>query len=115
MSAYDVAFVGALCWRFNELMSLLREHLSDYETVLPHVFMGDVTRWVIQLYQSGSAPRELREVLDFIEEAFERASANDRELISASFLENLPREETEGAGIRRLLGPTLSTQLQRIG
>jgi hypothetical protein len=115
MSAYDIAFVGALCWRFKELMPLLREHLKDYETLLPHVFMGDVTRWMIRLYRSDGSNTELRQVLEFFEEAFAQASIEDRELISASFLENLPTTDMEGTGIRLLLGPTLRTQLERIG
>ena len=115
MSAYDIAFVGALCWRFRELMPLLREHLDDYDTLLPHVLMGDITRWVVRLYQTEPSSSDLRDVLVFLEESFEHATVEDRELISASFLENLPREETEGAAVRRLLGPALRAQLERVG
>jgi hypothetical protein len=64
--AYGVAFVGALCFRFPELMPQLREHI------------------------------------DFIETAFERATREEREVVGTSFLENLPRpgEENPASGVR---------------
>jgi hypothetical protein len=116
VKAYDAAFVGALFFRFPELMPLLQEHLNDFDdTFLPHVLMGDITRWIVlQFHQDPNDPT-LRQMLSFIEAAFERASHDDRELIAVSFLENLPRVGQEDADIRAILGPALQNELQQIG
>jgi hypothetical protein len=115
MSAYEWAFSGALCYRFPILMPLLQEHLDDYNGLLPHVLMGDVTRWVVQRFRADASDETLRQVLDFIESAFESAQGEDRQIIAASFLENLPRAGQEGAGVRALLGPALQDHLRMMG
>jgi hypothetical protein len=115
MRAYEVAFIGALCHRFPVLMPILQEHLDDYDGLLPHVLMADVSRWVVQRFAFNAADETLREILDFLESDFERARGEDRELVAASFLENLPRSGEEGAGVQALLGPALQEQLRRIG
>ena len=115
MRAYDVALLGTLCCRFPTFMPMLQEHLDDYDGLLPHVLMGEITRWVVQRFLIDSSDPTLRQVLDFIEKAFEGADARNRELIIASFLENMPRVGQNGAGVRLLLGPALRDQLQQIG
>jgi hypothetical protein len=110
-----VALVGALCRRFPVFMPILQEHLDDYDGLLPHVLMGDVTRWVVHRFHADASDTTLQQVLDFIEDAFEHANGEDRELIAASFLENLPRPTQADAGVRDLLGPALQDQLHRIG
>lgn len=115
MRAYDVVLIGTLCRRFAIFMCLLQEHIDDYDALLPHVLMGDITRWIVQQFQNDHSDPMLREVFDFLEEEFEDAQGSDRELISASFLENLPRNGQDGSGIREVLGPALRDQLRRIG
>lgn len=115
MRAYDVALVGALCHRFPVFMPILQEHLDDYEGLLPHVLMADVTRWVVQRFHAQASDVTLRQVLDFLENAFKDANGQDRELIAASFLENLPGPGHADADVRALLGPALQDQLRRIG
>jgi len=115
MRAYEVAFVGALCFRFPELMPQLQEHIDDYDGLLPHVFMGDVTRWVLQRFHDDPSDPTVRQVLDFIEIAFEGATGGEREIIGTSFLENLPRPGEENDGLRALLGSALQNQLHEIG
>jgi hypothetical protein len=114
MRAYDVAFVGAFCFQFPVLMPVLQEHLADYDSLLPHVLMGDVTRWVVQRFLANAGDSTLRQMLDMFEMAFEKAKFEERELLAASFLENLPRAGEEGAGIRAILGPALQEQLLQI-
>lgn len=115
MKAYEVALMGTLCRRFSVFMAMLQEHLDDYDGLLPHVLMADVTRWVVKRFNTDPSDVLLRQVLDFIESAFEDAKGEDRELIAASFLENLPRPGQAGADVRALLGPALQDQLRRIG
>jgi hypothetical protein len=115
MRAYEVAFVGAFCFRFPELMPQLQEHIDDYDGLLPHVFMADVTRWMLQRFHDDPSDPTIRQVLDFFETAFERATGEEREIIGTSFLENLPRPGEENNGLRALLGPGLQNQLNEIG
>jgi hypothetical protein len=116
VKAYDAAFVGALFFRFPELMPLLQEHLNDFDdTFLPHILMGDVTRWIVlRCHQDPNDPA-LRQMLSFIEAAFEHADHDDRELLAVSFLENLPRAGQKDADIRAILGPALQNELRQIG
>jgi hypothetical protein len=115
MRANEVAFTGALCRQFPVFMPMLQEHLDDYDGLLPHVLMADVTRWIVQRFKADPADAVLRQVIDYLETAFQEDSGEDRELIAASFLENLPRPEETGAEIRALLGPALQEQLRLIG
>lgn len=46
MKARDLALVGELVSRVPELLPVLQAHLDDYDGLLPHLFMGDVTRWI---------------------------------------------------------------------
>lgn len=116
MKAYDTAFIGALFFRFPVLMPLLQEHLDDFDDgLLPHVLMGDVTRWVVVRFHQDPNDSTLRQILSFIETAFERANHDDRELVAVSFLENLPRVGQKDADIRTILGPALQNELRQIG
>lgn len=115
MRAAEVAFVGALIHRFPTLAPILQEHLDDYDGLLPHVLMADITRWVVEHFRTVGQEGLLREVLGFIEASFEAAQEHERELIIASFLENLPRAGEEGAALRDRLGPALRQHLELIG
>lgn len=115
MRASDLAFVGALVHQFPVLLPVLQEHLDFYGDFLSHLLMGDITRWVVAEYQLSGPNGAARDLMDFVEQAFSRADEHQRELITASFLENFPRLGQPGAGIRDLAGPSLKRQLRAIG
>ena len=121
MSDGPASFVRSIVARFPNLSARLEEHIKDnLGEILPHVFFGDVTRYVLSLLfavSGGGLPprRELREILDYLEEAYSGGDEERRELISVSFLENLPRPGEEGAQIREMVGPNLRRQLHVIG
>lgn len=115
MRAAEVAFVGALVHRFPVLLPILQGHLDDYDGLLPHVLMGDITRWVLNEFRSHGPSRTFTEILDFFEESLRKAHEHERELIAVSFLENLPRPDEPGAEVRELLGSALRHQLELIG
>ena len=104
---------------FPELTPLYEEHRRDYGELLPHVFFGDLTRWILSLYEdsanSPEAVARVREVIDFLEGAFASGDSDLQELISVSFLENLPFPWEPNADIRTMLGPQLSTELAHLG
>lgn len=113
MSAEQFALVGALVHRFRVLLPSLQQHLDDYEMLLPHVFMGDVTRRVLGEFRARGASTEVREILAFLEHHQHQGSAAEQELVAVSFVENLPRSWEKGGGaIRQLLGPSLLAQLR---
>jgi hypothetical protein len=103
--------------RFSPLGALLEEHLRDNKgEVLPHVFFGDATRYILSLVGSskkaGLSPRrELRDILAYLEEPYSGGDSEVQELISASFLENLPRIDEAVSQIRQMLGPNLRRKL----
>ena len=56
---------------------------------------------------------ELRTALERLEKGFVSGDDAVRELILASFLENLPRPDEPGSEVRDMLGPELGAQLRR--
>lgn len=115
MSAATVRFVHELVERFPALKPLLTEHMKDnFGEVLPHLFMADVTRWVIAAFLADEWA-QLVPLLSFLEHAYEKDGPVIEELISVSFLEHLPRPDEAGWKIRNLLGQELRDQLTVIG
>jgi hypothetical protein len=122
MSERTVVYVKDITARFPSLATLLEEHVHDnLGELLPHVFFGDLTRYILALLMTvnsggGLEPRrELREMLSFLEESFSSGHPELQELIGTSFLENLPRTGEDGSEIRSMLGSTLSAELRRMG
>jgi len=115
------SFVRSLATRWPGLGPILEEHINDnFGEILPHVFFGDLTRYVLSLLGEASrgdeaARRELREILDYLEETYAGGDVELQELIFVSFLENLPRPDEDGAQIREMVGPHLRRQLLVIG
>jgi hypothetical protein len=121
MSERTISFVKSTAARFPTLNLLLEEHVRDnLNEILPHVFFGDVTRHVLSLLFAESSDgldtqRELRDILDYLEDTYSSGDEELRELISVSFLENLPRPGEKGAQIREMVGSNLRGQLHVIG
>ena len=122
LNAANINFVQELVSHFPRLQPLLSEHAADnFGEILPHVFFGDITRYVMAVVlaiESGKASdedrRELVDILKFLESSYSTRE-DIQELISVSFLELLPRPEEKGARIRDILGPELTRQLKIIG
>ncbi len=116
MSEATIDLIDRLVARFPGLKPLLREHLAEnFGVVLPHVFMGDLTRHVVSAFTRSRDIEHIWALLDELEQSFSRGDEETIELIAVSFLENLPRIGEEGAGVRVLLGPSLRSQLERLG
>ena len=104
------------------LGELLSEHLQDnFGELLPHLYFGDVSRHLVQLVlrnndqRPPAAKSELSDLLWELERAFADGDPQVDELLSVSFLENLPRPTEPGSEIREMLGRTLAAQLRVIG
>lgn len=121
MSEQTVLFIRSFVARFPGLSAVLDEHTKDhFGEILPHVFFGDITRYVLALFSAeshggGLSPRrELLQILDFLEEVYSGGDEELQELISVSFLEDLPRWDEECSQVRELVGPNLRRQLDVI-
>ena len=109
MCEQDTRFIEALVERVPALATLMRDHLRDWDELLTHIFMSELTRWVVDRRTShGPDDEVLRTTLDFIEDSFDAAP----ELIAVSFVENLPYADEEGIEIKDLLGPKLRNELE---
>lgn len=103
-----------------QLKPLHDEHRADYHEVLPHVFLGDVARYVTQEFRS-EGDSDLRrtsrdaavKVLRVLEEATAAGDPDVLELVSVSFLENINWESAEGRSIHSAMGPELRKELSR--
>ena len=111
MSQDTVAFVMAMANRFAALRPMLSEHRKDnFGEVLPHIFFGDMTRYLVSRWVSSGEcelPNDVCAILRFLEEAYLLCGPDIRDLIGASFLENLPSSSEPGWRLREFLGPQL--------
>jgi hypothetical protein len=106
--------------RVPELQPLYNEHIEDNGELLPHVFMGDVTRFVVSLhakslgkrFDSIESRRTLMKILDFFEENM-RGADDVQELISVSFLENLDQSAENYASLKSYFGGSLLDELSK--
>jgi hypothetical protein len=126
MSATLITFAERLAASFEEMRPVLVEHKKDnFGEVLPHVFMGDVARFALRefaetcngpAHNRAKAELVLRSLFAFLETAYESEDPEIQELISVSFLENLPRPgEGDQSRIRDFAGPQMRAQLGVIG
>lgn len=102
------SFITALAGAEPALTAVLDEHRAAYEAVLPHVFMGDVTRW---LTAHDPPPR----VLGVLDNALTSASADVRSLVYMSFLEHLTVREPRHHRLVTSLPPRLRAALTAVG
>jgi hypothetical protein len=111
----DTEAVAKFVEALPELCGEWEEHLSDFGEALPHVFFGDVSRFVTRIVGTDDA-----DVLARVCDALERLAAHDDEsvvnLIHVSFIENLMwGDETEQAALRQLercCGPALRARIR---
>jgi hypothetical protein len=107
MSASSVAFIGALMYRYRELLPILDEHLGDNDgQVLPHLVMADVMRWLVA--HRVEEPALIRSVLDWLETAYTDGDDDVRDVIAVSGVEMIPDPGQPGEELRMSLGAHLA-------
>ncbi|HEV3024273.1 MAG TPA: hypothetical protein VGX76_17480 [Pirellulales bacterium] len=90
------------------------EHRRDYGEVLPHVFFGDLTRFVqVAFGCSRSSPaRQIgSQIIRLLELGISSTDERLQELVSVSFLEDLDHDHAAFDDIVANLGPTLKKEL----
>lgn len=103
--AYD-NFVEQLLTAAPEFRDIHRQHVKDNDEVLPHVLLGEVTRFVIEAHRRANIGLRTR-ILDFLESAISSQDGKLQELIAVSFLENLHQAGDDYEEMKELLGPNL--------
>jgi hypothetical protein len=105
-------FVEELVGNLPELQGIYMEHVDDYGILLPHVFMGDVTRFAVELALSTSGAQALRVLLAQMEEAFLSDEILLVNLVTVSFVENLAGETKAVELLIPMMGEMTRRQLR---
>ncbi|HEX3654086.1 MAG TPA: hypothetical protein VHU18_14795 [Rhizomicrobium sp.] len=100
-------FVEKLLVAAPQFQGAYEQHLAMNDELLPHVFMGDVTREVIAACHDRSELLRLKALMVFFEEQLKSGDAEARELIGASFCENVADDQRALKVLSPLMGPML--------
>lgn len=110
----NAPFIEELLRRVPDLKPIYDEHLTDNDTLLPHVFMGDVVRFAIAEVENPRSRASISTLLEYMEDGLRIGREEVKELIIGSFVENLIGEVKALKVLKPLMGPTLKTQVGRI-
>jgi len=107
-------FIVQLVEYVPQLKELLDEHLKDNGELLPHYFFGDLTRYAVEQVKKGAtkAYEPLARLLIFLEDGLKSGNADVKNLILASFVENLADEPEAREQIKKMAGPNLAKALE---
>jgi hypothetical protein len=107
-------FVAELLVHVPELRSVYDEHINDNDELLPHMFLGDVTRYVVRQVEDNAidTSQSVSRILCLFENEIVNANEDIQELISVSFLENLCGHEDIVTRLGSLMGPNLRKELE---
>ena len=100
MSERTLDFMSRLIAQLPELAHVHREHLDDYDELLPHVFLGEVMRFVVLNSPRKETAGWIDRFLNQVEMGLLSGDDEVGELIAVSFVENLCGEN---AAIQALL------------
>jgi hypothetical protein len=117
-SAAAARCITQLLERVPELRAVYDEHVHDYDELLPHVFLGDVTRYVVQQVRSGEttlSTERIRRILESVEQYLASGDEEVEELVWVSFAENLSEYDDVLTCLRGMIGPNLANALRNYG
>ena len=80
-------FCEGLAQRSPDVADILAEHISDNDELLPHVFLADVTRYVL------ADGRDRGPIVQYLDNAFASEGPEVENLIAVSFVEYLVNRE----------------------
>lgn len=114
--------VAELVTQVPELAPRLAEHQQDYDEILPHVFFGDVVRYVeahcdeltTAMPDLGTVQCGAYRVLQFLEEAMASDDEQVQELVSASFVESFVLGTEAYDRVLAVCGPRLREEFRVI-
>ncbi len=111
--------VDALVRTFPGVKEVYDEHLREnLGELLPHVFFGDLTRFVIEEHRrerlGPSSGPLVDSLLEFLEAGLAGPDPDVQEIIVVSFLENLWQAKGEYGSLVERLGPSMRAALERV-
>jgi hypothetical protein len=114
MSRRTDDFVSRLVAVVPGLVSIFGEHIADNGEPLPHVFMGDVTRFAIASAELEDSADSLSMLLTLLEDGLNSGDNEVAELIGVSFVENLCGEEYAIQLLLPRMGKSLRQEMKYI-
>lgn len=117
-------FIAQLLAEVPEFGPIYNAHVDYYDVLLPHVLMGDFTRFLFDVYRrsisetdnSGQWQQLVARSLSLMERAINSSDIALQNLISVSFIENLlPSKEDDLEvynDLKKLLGTRLREELK---
>lgn len=112
MHATFSTIVSQLVARFPELQPLYDENYDDENgKILSHPFFGDLTQYITELSHHDDKKTQLKNIINFLEEAMNSPDELVKDLIVASFIENLERDDPGFNTIKAMFGPALQKAL----
>jgi hypothetical protein len=100
-------FCEELAETFPDLGNILNEHLAEYDELLPHPFMADVTRYVLK-----DGPQRVG-IVQHLENAFKCRGEGIEELIAVSFVENIETRDELNIALNGVTNTNLRQQWER--
>jgi hypothetical protein len=112
-------FLNELLKKVPELTSVYDEHLYDYEELLPHVLMAEITRFIVKLANKVIKNKKddnlkLSVILDHFENALNEGNEELTNIIVVSFLENLETDIPAYSFLKSQFGKELKNSLKVI-
>lgn len=109
----NAELVDLLCSASPSLRELRRQHFASYDTLIPHVFMGEVLACVGRYVFSnaGGDRAELRHILDTLENGISAGDRETRSVIAISFASDA-RLEGFFVHLQPFLGPRMLAALR---
>ncbi|MEL7647717.1 MAG: hypothetical protein AAGU76_06465 [Sedimentibacter sp.] len=80
---------------FPEYVADLKEHLSDYNEILAHVFFGDLIDIpLFELLLTNKNVKQIEKYIDFIEDMYKNGDGDVKNVVEVTILEYLGDDET---------------------
>ncbi|MFN7940740.1 MAG: hypothetical protein U0X73_04030 [Thermoanaerobaculia bacterium] len=117
MKRDEERFVTSLVQEFPDFRQPLEALLArNNGELLPHVFMADVARVATGWFTKGqdsdaTVDSRLESLLAYLDLSFQELGPSIRNLLAASFLENLLYPSEQGGKLAERLGPALKQAL----
>lgn len=92
MKNNQINLIQKVTSKFPFLECVLQEHIRAYDEIIPHVFFGELTRFIVNMAKTSKLTgnfNNLDNILKYLEEVYKSKEQDLRNLIEVSFIENL--------------------------
>ena len=104
VSEYTLEVVDQLSADMPAIRQLVSENVQDNGELLPHMLFGEIAPWAEREFAAAPDSADLRVLLDTLDTAYLKGDPEFRNVLEASFVENLGL----GSAVLDLLGPNLA-------